>query len=254
VSKLKTLSWFLKQPRGTVLVKNLLLQKTLYRKKENTAPESVKWCSDQAVTTREAIEMITGKTFSITSIRSLFPEEFNYVDKMIKETPFTMGGAGDTQLLYDFCEITQATKVLETGVAYGWSSLAILLSLKKRIQSKLVSTDMPYAKMGNENFVGIIVPEELKANWVLIPEADISALPKALKILDSADIIHYDSDKSYIGRMYAYPLLYKLLRKGGLFISDDIQDNIAFKEFCEQVHVNPIIISFENKFIGLFIK
>ena len=237
-----------------MLVKNILLQKTLYRKKEATLKESVKWCSDRAVSTREAIEKITGKPFTITSIRSLFSPEFEYADKMIKETPFTMGGAGNMQLLYDFCEITQATKVVETGVAYGWSSLAILLSLKKRSPSKLVSTDMPYAKMGNENFVGIVVPKELRSNWSLIQEADISGLPKALKILDSADLIHYDSDKSYVGRMYAYPLLYKLLRKGGLFISDDIQDNIAFKDFCEQMNVDPIVISFDNKFIGLFIK
>ena len=158
INKLKTLSWFLNQPLGTVLVKNMLLQKTLYRKKENTAGKSVKWCSERAVTTQEAIEKITGKSYSISSIRSLFPEEFRYADEKIKETPFTMGGAGNMQLLHDFCEITGATKVLETGVAYGWSSLAILLSLKKRSPSKLVSTDMPYAKMGNESFVGIVVP------------------------------------------------------------------------------------------------
>ena len=173
---------------------------------------------------------------------------------MIKETPFTMGGAGNMQLLYDFCEITQAVKVLETGVAYGWSSLAILLSLNKRAGYKLVSTDMPYAKMGNGNFVGIVVPQELKTNWALIAEPDTSAIPKSLKILDTADLIHYDSDKSYVGRMYSYPILYQLLRKGGLFISDDIQDNVGFRDYCKQIKKEPIIIAYENKFIGLFVK
>lgn len=254
INKLKTFLWYFKQPGGAGLVKNLLLQKTLYRKKENTTVESVNWCSERAVSTNEAIQKITGKPAVSNDVRSTFPAEFNYADKMIKETAFAMGGAGNMQLLYDFCEITQAVKVVETGVAYGWSSLAILLSLNKRLGSKLVSTDMPYAKMGNDNFVGIVVPKELKANWVLIQEADTSAIPKALKILDTADLIHYDSDKSYVGRMYCYPILYKLLRKGGLFISDDIQDNVGFRDFCKQINKDPVIIAFENKYIGLFVK
>ncbi len=118
----------------------------------------------------------------------------------------------------------------------------------------LVSTDMPYAKMGNEDFVGIVVPLELKKHWRLIREADISGLPKAFKNIQYLDVVHYDSDKSYLGRMTTYPKLYKKLRSGGIFISDDIQDNLAFKHFCEKMDVKPIIISFQNQFVGVFTK
>jgi predicted O-methyltransferase YrrM len=254
IQKLKTLFWYFKQPGGAALVKNLFLQKTLHISKENTAAASISWCREKALSTSEAIEKLTGKPAPKNDIHQLFPDEFMYAEKKIKETPFSLGGAGNMQMLYDCCEILQAKNVLETGVAYGWSSLAILLSLHKRPGSKLVSTDMPYAKMGNENVVGIVVPQPLRTNWVLIPEADNTAIPKALKILDSADVIHYDSDKSYLGRMHFYPVLYKLLRKGGLFISDDLQDNVAFRDYCNLIKVDPVVISFDNKYIGLFIK
>ena len=51
-------------------------------------------------------------------------------------------------------------RVIETGVAYGWSSLALLLSLKNR-NGLLVSTDLPYAGLDNDPYVGCVVPDEL---------------------------------------------------------------------------------------------
>ena len=69
-----------------------------------------------------------------------------------------------------------------------------------------------------------------------------------------AFLCHYDSDKSYTGRIFAYPLLWNALQKNGIFISDDIQDNIAFIEFCEQVNKKPIVIEHLGKYVGLIKK
>ena len=165
-----------------------------------------------------------------------------------------MGGQGNIVLLYNICERIGARFVLETGVAYGWSSLSILLSLKDRDKSLLVSTDMPYAKMGNEDYVGIAVPPGLKNCWKLIREPDISSLPKALSEVPHLDVVHYDSDKSYLGRMMSYPKLYNKLRQGGIFISDDINDNIAFKHFCQKLNKIPVIVPFEDKYVGIIVK
>ena len=150
------------------------------------------------------------------------------------ETPFKMGGKGNIDLLYNICEETKAKYVAETGVAYGWSSLAILLSLKNRPGSKLISTDLSYAKMGNEDAVGIVVPKELKSSWTLIQEPDSAGLPKGLKEVPHLDVVHYDSDKSYLGRMNSYPILYNKLRKGGVFISDDIGIMLDSKIFVKR--------------------
>ena len=59
---------------------------------------------------------------------------------------------------------------------------------------------MPYPGLDN-NYVGLVIPKNLKENWMLIQDADINALPEALKIQKENDLCHYDSDKYYEGRM-----------------------------------------------------
>jgi len=54
--------------------------------------------------------------------------------------------------------------------------------------------------------------------------------------------------------MYAYSLLWNALVDNGVFISDDIQDNIAFIEFCEQVGKEPVIIEHFGKYVGVIVK
>ena len=123
----------------------------------------------------------------------------------------------------------KAQKVIETGVAYGWSSLAILKALTEIGNGKLYSVDMPYPRRNNEKDVGIVVPEFLKKNWFLLRKPDQPGILEAIKMSGGdIDLCHYDSDKSWWGRNYAYPLLWKALKVGGLFICDDIQDNLFF--------------------------
>ena len=164
-----------------------------------------------------------------------------------------MGGAGALELIYYASEFTNAKSVLETGVAYGWSSLAALLSLEKR-KGTLFSSDMPYLGQNGDQYVGVVVPEKLKNNWKLFRFADKESLPKIFSENKLFDVIHYDSDKSYDGRMWAYDELYKHLRKGGVFLSDDIGDNSAYQDFCEKNNIESTIIGFERKFVGAFIK
>lgn len=254
-SKFKTLNWYLRQPNGLTIVRDLFLQKTVYKKNENSRQDSIKWCESVAINTSEALY----KLFNIQGNNIIDPsieyrEYFKQAERLVSDCPVKLGGAGNLTLLYNTSEKIQANRVLETGVAYGWSSLAVLLSISKRNNSQLVSTDMPYAKMNSEEFVGLVVPDKFRSCWTLIREADKSAIPKALKLSIKFDMIHYDSDKSFLGRKRSYPVLFKALRNGGFFISDDVQDNLAFKIFCEDLNIQPIIISFENKYIGVVIK
>lgn len=254
VSKIKTLFWYLRQPKGLTLIWLLLKRFTVYAPKENTRLEAETWCKQNSSDSQSTLEQMFPGIKIVTELESVFPEEFAYAREKVKNTPYEMGGQGNTTLLYNLCEYISAKYVMETGVAYGWSSLSILLSLKKRPDSLLISTDMPYAKMGNDDYVGTVVSPKLKSQWKLIRESDISGLPKAFKEIPYLDVTHYDSDKSYLGRMLSYPKLYHKLRKGGVFISDDINDNLAFKHFCETYNQSPVIINFENRFVGFFIK
>lgn len=182
-----------------------------------------------------------------------FPEEFQKATETQNNCPIKMGGAGALELLYAACEFSNAKSVVETGVAYGWSSFATLLSLEKR-NGTLYSSDMPYLGQDGDQYVGCIVPEKLKTHWKLFRHADRESLPKILKEIDEIDVVHYDSDKSYEGMKWAYETLFSKLRKGGVFISDDINDNSAFQDFCESKSIKPAVVDFEGKYVGVFVK
>jgi predicted O-methyltransferase YrrM len=176
------------------------------------------------------------------------------INQSIKSN-FKMGGAGHIHLLYDCVKILKPEIVVETGVAYGWSSLSILKALDDNNFGKLFSIDMPYPRKKNEKDVGIVVPENLRQNWSLIRKPDKPGLTETLKkIGKKIDICHYDSDKSWWGRHYAYPVLWNSLKSRGLFISDDIQDNLYFSEFVKDKPLKFAILEFKGKFIGLIRK
>ena len=91
-------------------------------------------------------------------------------------------------------------------------------------------------------------------NWKLFRFADRESLPKIFKENEVFDVVHYDSDKAYEGMSWAYHQLFSHLRNGGVFISDDINDNSAFQDFCEKMKIDPTIVDFDGKFVGIFIK
>jgi predicted O-methyltransferase YrrM len=169
-----------------------------------------------------------------------------------------MGGAANLELLYQLAEHLRAERIVETGIAYGWSSLALLLSLAKRERSLLISTDMPYVWRDNDRYVGCVVPRRLRSNWKRIFRPDREALPLALRIAGPIDLGHYDSDKSVDGRAWAYPTLWKALRPGGIFVSDDVGDNLEFKRFSESIHQKPLIVASsqpgQSRFAGVLQK
>jgi predicted O-methyltransferase YrrM len=165
-----------------------------------------------------------------------------------------MGGAGNMDLLYTLCDHLRATRVVETGVAYGWTSLAVLLSLQDRPGSLLYSVDLPYVDRRNEAWVGVVVPQELRPQWRLMRAADRQGLPVALREAGEVDVAHYDSDKSYEGRLFGYPLLWDSLRPGGILVSDDVGDNSGFRDFAASIDVEPVIVADGGKFQGILVK
>ena len=156
-------------------------------------------------------------------------------------------------LIYSICEHFKFNYALESGVAYGWSSSAILQSISKR-NGFLISVDMPMIKQNDYHLIGIAVEKKYYKNWKLIREPDINGIIKALKIKNEIDFFHYDSDKSYYGRKWAYKRVFDKIKSKGVFISDDIQDNEYFKEFVENYNLNFYVIKFMNKYIGIIFK
>ncbi len=110
-------------------------------------------------------------------------------------------------------------------------------------------------KQNNERFVGAVVPERYRHSWHLLRRPDRGGLEQALaEFSDEIDLCHYDSDKSYQGRLYAYPKLWNALRRGGVFISDDIQDNLAFAEFVEARELSFAVTRSGSKYVGIAVR
>ncbi|HVT84671.1 MAG TPA: class I SAM-dependent methyltransferase [Chitinophagaceae bacterium] len=253
VSKIRTLIWYLQNPKLLPDAWLKIKARLFYASAEKSGMKAKAWCSLYALSQEEAFaQLFPGHPFQ--KIENRFTEEYKYGMEQVAKSGYVMGGSGAIDLLYNLCEATQSCKILETGVAYGWSTVAILLSISTRPNASLISIDMPYAKVGNENFVGTVIPEHLRNSWTLFRESDFTGIPKAISRLGQLDLCHYDSDKSYLGRKRSNKLIWKALKKNGFFISDDISDNIAFKEFCESVCRTPIIVYWNNKYIGIVKK
>lgn len=249
IEKFKTLVWFAKRPLFYAHAGALVLRKFLPNKdgtEERCRAEE--WAAARAVPVADALQAlgISGEP------QVLDPALAEEGAALARRSAAEMGGPGGLLLLHTVTVLIRARTVIETGVAYGWSSLAILSAQQNNGGGRLVSVDMPYPKMGNEAFVGIVVPERLRGGWTLVREPDRNGLRRAIRLASSPlDLVHYDSDKSYYGRSFAFPLVWAALRPGGIFISDDIQDNMAFAEFVEQKGVATAVTQSGGKFVGI---
>ena len=259
--RLRVARWFLERPHLYQEFARFTAGRirNLGRDLELEARDAVRACERAWVDPQTALRSITGKT-DVATFHELFPRELAAANETLRQAPVTLHGAGNLDLIYGLTEHVAATRALETGVSAGWSSLAFLLSLRNRRDAKLVSTDMPYPGSAKDaaRYVGCVVPDGLRTMWRRIDEPDRTALPKALALHPELDICHYDSDKSYDGRMWAYRQLWRALRPNGVFMSDDIDDNLGFFHFCGEAGRQPIVVRVAAtdgfKYVGIVIK
>ena len=174
-------------------------------------------------------------------------------EKKLETLGLDLGGGGNYPMLYFFTRYLKAQTVVETGVAAGWSSQAILKALKENGKGQLYSSDFPYFRYKNpEELVGYIVNKTLKKDWHLFIDGDQNNLPQIAEQLDKPiDLFQYDSDKSYEGRTLALKILAPHLTEKTTIIFDDIQDNAHFKDHVETTGAPFKIFEFEGKYIGL---
>ena len=142
-----------------------------------------------------------------------------------------LGGGGDYAMLYFLTRHLRPEVVVETGVAAGYSSQAFLSALKANGGGKLYSSDFPYFRIRNpEQYIGILVAEQLRADWQLYIEGDQKNLKRIRAEVPRIDLFHYDSDKRYRGRQLALRMLAPQLAADALLLFDDIQDNSFFHD------------------------
>ena len=143
--------------------------------------------------------------------------------------------------------------VLETGVAAGFSSYAILSALQKNGKGKLYSSDVPYFRIKDpEKYIGIVVEKKLKNNWHLFVKGDENNLPMIFKQVKQIDIFSYDSDKTYSGKSKTFKKVFDYLTENSVIILDDIQDDSFFYDFIKKNNIlNWKLFEFQNKYLGI---
>ncbi len=173
--------------------------------------------------------------------------------RILSQLDISIGGGGLYPFLYFLTRTTKPQVVLETGVAAGFSSQAILKAMEQNGTGILYSSDLPYFRIAEpEKYIGIIVEEQLKSRWNLFIKGDKLNLDKILPQIRSIDIFHYDSDKSYIGRETVWNRVLPFLTHRSTVIFDDIDDNTQFYDLIEKHKIkNFHIFYLKRKYIGV---
>ena len=232
----------------------VIIKKVLKRFEKNTSEEAKKWAKLNAkFTTEEFCKSIDLQLYNeILSDVMLIKKDAEY---RLSKLNVTLGGGGNFILLYFLTRKLKPNVIVETGVAAGWSSLAFLRALNKNGKGKLYSSDFPYFRLEKpEQYIGYLAKNEInKINWFLDIRGDDVAIPEISKSLgeNHVDLFHYDSDKSYSGRVKVLENLNSKINSKTVMIFDDIQDNLHFKNLTEKMKEKYCIIEFNNKYLGV---
>lgn len=165
----------------------------------------------------------------------------------------TLGGAGAYDLMYFLCRYKQPEHVLETGVAAGWSTHALLAAMDRNGRGDLWSSDFPYFRIENpEQYIGCLVPDHLRGpNWHLFTRGDRANLRHILEGGRSFGIVHYDSDKSRAGREHFLAAVRPHLVDGALVVMDDINDDLFFRDEIASRDPDAVVFEREGKYVGV---
>jgi predicted O-methyltransferase YrrM len=151
--------------------------------------------------------------------------------------PFSPRWAADSRfarLGYLLCRLISPSVVLETGVAYGVSSVFILKAMEVNGRGTLHSVDLPPLRSEYERFWGIAVPEALKDRWRLHRGSSARVLPQLLREIRTIDLFVHDSLHTRGNMRREFDTVWPHLRNGAVLLADDVERNRAFSELRQK--------------------
>jgi predicted O-methyltransferase YrrM len=155
------------------------------------------------------------------------------MESLPPEAPFGVFHNGDTllaQLCYGVVRAMRPKTVAETGVCYGVTSAHLLAALGGNGEGHLYSIDLPPLGKNNDDYVGWLVPDELRKRWTLRRGTSRRLLRPMLKELGNIDLFVHDSLHTYNNMKMEFESVWPHLPPGGVLIADDIEGNAAFQE------------------------
>ncbi|MGI9036155.1 MAG: class I SAM-dependent methyltransferase [Pyrinomonadaceae bacterium] len=162
------------------------------------------------------------------------------IEKISKtEIPFPLTHNGDPKLgklCYIICRAIKPRVFVETGVAFGVTSSFILKALEVNNYGKLFSVDRPPAVRNAAEFIGALIPDELRRNWNLYRGESQKLLPALLAELKGVNIFLHDSRHTYSNMSAEFRLVAPFLANRSFLLADDANRNIAFEEWTNRTN------------------
>ena len=171
------------------------------------------------------------------TLKEIEGEVLRSIESIRSDAPFTLAHNIDfilARFCYLVCRVLKPNVVLETGVAYGVSSAFILKALEVNGQGILHSVDLPPLGCEADRFVGILIPEKLKARWRLYKGVSKRVLPRLLPLLDQVDMFVHDSLHTYRNMLREFQMVTPYLSRPSVVIADDVDGNLAFLEWADK--------------------
>ncbi len=175
-----------------------------------------------------------------------------------KEKPYPIDysiNSDSRKFLYILCRIIKPENIIETGVAYGLSSIYILKALDKNNFGTLHSIDAVFRPWQNKNMIGSIIPDELKKRWRFIFGKSSEKLEEVFNNTSDVQIFIHDSLHTYKNMMFEFNCAGKNLSPNGMIISDDVLDNDAFFDFTNQKGFENYLVKVKQDLgLGIILK
>lgn len=170
-----------------------------------------------------------------------FSDELPAVEAAVRERKDELSGAPIKQihnadfalarLCYLAVRVARPTIVLETGVAYGVTSAFILSALARNGDGTLHSVDLPPLGRDVDQYVGALVPEEVRGRWHLHRGVAKRVVPELAARLGRIDMFVHDSLHTYRNIKMELDSVTPHLSPGAIVLADDIDENPAFLEW-----------------------
>lgn len=128
--------------------------------------------------------------------------------------------------LYVAARVARPSLVLETGVANGISTFFLLAALNRNGAGRLVSTDVT-------DRAGRLVSSSDVRRWTFRALAhpfdrSFRALAESL---GPVDFYFHDAAHDYRWQTFEFETMFRSVRPGGVFLSDDVDSSFAFLDF-----------------------
>ena len=165
------------------------------------------------------------------------------------------GGEAILRLTGAIVLLRRPERVLETGVAMGFTSAVMLAALEHNGAGELHSIDLPPLQVDASTFIGQVIPDELRHRWSLHVGPSQAILPELAPRLAPIGLFVHDADHSYAAQYAEYREVWPHLAAGGALVSDDVS-NPALVEFAAEVGARPHLIAGpdDRAAVGLLVK